>query len=276
MLKMVGRMVIRFAIQRLMMMIILAAVMGGGLICSMNGSRIPGLPSITAVGSLFDWSSEPKAESQVELKTGPQDDIQTDIEDPNAWPEELPAPTQTGSEVTVNTGFEVLTVSEVETSTCTVHLSGPPRKPEIYMGKVVRVSDGDTLVIDSIRPRPDGFIGEVRVRLWGIDAPERSQAGGDESLNALLGMTPRGSTIHVNKVGEDMYDRWLAVVAATADGTAVNTRLVAEGQAYFLSSFEARGNTCLATAQAEAVAAKLGVWANSNAEFPWDYRYRTK
>lgn len=276
MLKMVGRMVIGFAIQRLMMMVILAAVMGGGLMCSMNGGGIPGLPSMPALGSMVDWSSEPKAESQVAQETELQVDTQTDIEDPNAWPEELPAPTQTGSEVTVNTGFEVLTVSEVETSTCTVHLSGPPRKPEIYMGKVVRVSDGDTLVITSIRPRPDGFIGEVRVRLWGIDAPERAQAGGNESLQALEGMTPVGSTIHVNKVGKDMYDRWLAVIAATADGTAVNTRMVAAGQAYFLSSFEARGNTCLATAQAEAVAAKLGVWAIPNAEYPWDYRYRTK
>ena len=273
MIKMVGRMVIGFAIQRLMMMVIIAAVMGGGLMCSMNGG---GLPAVPALGPLVDWSSKPKAESQAELHAETHDDSEVEREDTYAWPEELPVPTRTGAEVTVNTGFEVLTVSEVETSTCTVALSGPPRKPEIYTGKVVRVSDGDTLVINSVAPRPEGIGKEIRVRLWGIDAPERAQMGGDDSLLALMGMTPQGSTILVNKVGKDMYDRWLAVIAATADGTAVNTRLVAEGQAYFLSSFEARGNTCLATAQAEAVAAKLGVWANSNVEFPWDYRYRTK
>ena len=269
MFKMIGRMVLGMAIQRLLMMVVIAAVMGGGLMCSMNGGGIPAVP---ALGSLVDWSSESKLESQVELRTEPQ----ADTVDPSALPEELLAPTQTGTEVTVNTTFEVLTVPEVETSTCTVELSGPPRKGETYIGRVVRISDGDTLVIDSVTPPPEGTGREFRVRLWGIDAPERAQPGGDESLLALQGMTPQGAIIHVNKIGVDLYHRWLAVIATTTDDTAVNTRLVAEGQAYFLSSFEARGNTCLATAQAQAEAARVGVWANPNAERPWDYRRRTK
>ena len=261
MLKMIGRMLIGMAIQRLIMMAVIAAVVGGGLMCSMNGGGIPAVP---ALGSLVDWSSGPRAE----LQTGPEaDTVDSD---------ERPGPTEKSTEVTVDTGFEVLTVPEVETATCTVQNSGPRREPENYTGEVVRISDGDTLVIDSVSPTPEGIEKDIRVRLWGIDAPERAQAGGDESLLALTSMTPQGSAVLVNKVGEDMYGRWLAVIAATADDTAVNTRLVAEGQAYFLSSFEARGNACLATAQVEAVASGVGVWANPNAERPWDYRHRTR
>ena len=134
----------------------------------------------------------------------------------------------------------------------------------------VRVSDGDTLVIQTSE------FGEKRVRLWGIDALESAQPGGKLAQTALQRMTPPGSDVLVNKVGEDMYERWLGIVSVSDDDMAVNTRMVADGQAYYLAAFDASDNACLASAQSEAAAARRGVWSRPDTEKPWDYRYRMK
>lgn len=63
-----------------------------------------------------------------------------------------------------------------------------------YLGKVVAVSDGDTFTMES-----GG--GKVRVRICGIDAPERGQAGYGQAAGVLSNMI-EGKTVHCLQVGE--------------------------------------------------------------------------
>lgn len=51
---------------------------------------------------------------------------------------------------------------------------------ETFSGKVVRVSDGDTVTVLFEEKTP------IRVRIMGIDAPEKKQAFGERSKQAML------------------------------------------------------------------------------------------
>ena len=86
---------------------------------------------------------------------------------------------------------------------------------------VERITDGDTLRCADGR----------RVRLVGIDAPERDQRPfGDAARRALQRLAPEGTrvTLEPGRVRRDQFDRVLAVVRL-ADGTDVNERLIADG-----------------------------------------------
>lgn len=99
---------------------------------------------------------------------------------------------------------------------------------------VVAVIDGDTLDLDA----PDGRHATTRVRLWGINTPERArdgrpaQAGADaatERANALA----YGQAVTVRLEPHRLrgkYGRLLAYVVLP-DGTVLNERLLSEGLA---------------------------------------------
>src|SRR6202048_48280 len=63
-----------------------------------------------------------------------------------------------------------------------------------YLGKVLAVSDGDTFTMEA-----DGA--RVRVRICGIDAPERGQPGYGQATGVLSNMI-EGKTVHCLQVGE--------------------------------------------------------------------------
>ena len=74
-----------------------------------------------------------------------------------------------------------------------------PRAVEEFRGRVVGVSDGDTVRI-LVNEKP------VTVRLQGIDAPELGQSFGSRSKEALSKLVA-GKTVSVRKSGEDQYKR---------------------------------------------------------------------
>ena len=63
-----------------------------------------------------------------------------------------------------------------------------------YLGKVLAVSDGDAFTMEA-----DGA--KVRVRICGLDAPERGQAGYGQAAGVLSSMI-EGKTVHCLQVGE--------------------------------------------------------------------------
>src|SRR5712672_1250499 len=63
-----------------------------------------------------------------------------------------------------------------------------------YLGKVLAVSDGDTFTMEV-----DGA--KVRVRICGIDAPERGQPGYGQAAGVLSNLI-EGKTVHCLQVGE--------------------------------------------------------------------------
>jgi micrococcal nuclease len=90
-------------------------------------------------------------------------------------------------------------------------------------GVVTHVTDGDTLWV-----RPEGGA-PVKVRLQGIDAPERCQAWGPQARDALAARVLRRQ-VQVHTRAKDDYHRTIGTVEL--DGQDVAAWLVREGHAW--------------------------------------------
>lgn len=128
--------------------------------------------------------------------------------------------------------------------------------------KVVGVTDGDT-----IKAIINGF--ETRIRLYGIDAPEKAQSFGQVATSALK-QAITGHAVTVQAIDQDRYGRPVALVFA--DGTNINEIMVRSGNAWVYRQY-CREYFCRSWSTLEATAreAKLGLW-QEEAEPPWNYR----
>jgi endonuclease YncB( thermonuclease family) len=150
----------------------------------------------------------------------------------------------------------------------TAHATGAPYK---LTGKVVRVSDGDTinLLIDNK---------QERIRLASIDAPETahgsSQPGqpfGEASRKNLANYVA-GKTITITCFEKDRYDRHICDIPV--DGTTANRLQVEQGFAW--ANQQAKGkflrDKSLPELEKSARQKKLGLWAEPGAVAPWEWR----
>lgn len=142
--------------------------------------------------------------------------------------------------------------------------SNPITQSNLLSGKVVSVQDGDTLEI-LIDNRP------LRIRLNGIDAPERGQPFGSNAKEALSSRT-FGKVVSIVDHGSDSFDRTLGDVLV--DGQSVNLYLVASGLAWHYSKFS--DDQQLAAAEANARANRIGLWSDHRSVAPWDWRKLSK
>ncbi len=133
-----------------------------------------------------------------------------------------------------------------------------------FSARVARVSDGDTLHLVG----PDGQ--NIKARLYGIDAPELLQAHGEKSREALRQWV-RGKIVRVEEVDTDDYGR--KVVTLWLDSRDINLALVRDGHAWWYR-YHARDRHDLEQAEAEARAARRGLWRAAHQEAPWDWRRR--
>ena len=131
---------------------------------------------------------------------------------------------------------------------------------------VDRVIDGDTI---------DVFVAgqKQRIRLWGIDAPEKDQPLGQASKTHLERIVRPGSTIEVHPVDLDSYNRTVAVTGYPSD-TATNFQMLYSGMAYHSQWPDAQANRCLRQAARLAADLRTGVWAEAptGGIRPWDHR----
>ncbi len=143
-------------------------------------------------------------------------------------------------------------------------------------GKVVAVTDGDTLkVLDSSNT-------QYKVRLTGIDAPEKAQPFGNASRKYLASMVA-GKKVRVESSKSDRYGRVLGKVwvqprdcpscGKTLDA---NHAQVLSGMAWWYRYYakdqspEDRGR--YESAENEAKSRGLGLWSESGATPPWEWR----
>jgi micrococcal nuclease len=125
--------------------------------------------------------------------------------------------------------------------------------------KVIRVSDGDTIEVASLR-HPEA---KDKVRLLGIDAPEPAEKGAKEATNALTELL-KDREIHLEfdepgVVQRDKSNRVLGYVLLNDSN--LNIELVRRGLAKVSSKHGgARFSEELRNAEEEARAAKIGVW----------------
>jgi endonuclease YncB( thermonuclease family) len=134
---------------------------------------------------------------------------------------------------------------------------------EEFVGRVVGVTDGDTLTV--LRARHS-----ERVRLQGVDAPEKRQAYGERARRFTADLA-FDRTVTVRTTGRDRNGRLLAEVVLP-DGRSLNQELVRAGYAWWFRKYSR--DVQLARLEGEARAGRRGLWADQTPEAPWDFRGR--
>ena len=132
--------------------------------------------------------------------------------------------------------------------------------------KVVKVTDGDTVnVLDQTKT-------QHKIRLGGIDAPERSQDFGRKSTENLAKYVA-GQNIEVEYDKRDRYGRIIGKLLK--DGRDINLLQVKDGFAwhykYYQKDQTPLDRTLYSTAEIEARKKKLGLWS-VKAIPPWEWR----
>lgn len=138
-------------------------------------------------------------------------------------------------------------------------------------GRVVGVVDGDTVTVLDDAKR------QHKIRLVGIDAPEKSQAYGQHSKKSLSDLV-FGHTVTVITTKRDRYGR--AIGKILLHNLDVNLEQVRRGLAWFYRQYAneltAQDRHIYADAERSAQRARLGLWSDPNAQAPWQYRRHTK
>lgn len=140
----------------------------------------------------------------------------------------------------------------------------------LLRGKVIRVTDGDTVTVKLQS-------GPIKVRFYGIDAPERDQPHGKEAAS-LLRQQINGKVVELIPVEQDQYDRLVAVVMLGERN--INLEMVARGNAwayrYYLGDFRDDRQYC--EWEATAREQQLGLWRlpAKSKRAPWEWRRRSR
>ncbi|WP_251122153.1 thermonuclease family protein [Escherichia coli] len=146
------------------------------------------------------------------------------------------------------------------------------QSPEL-IGKVVRVLDGDTfeLLVDQQT---------VRIRVTGIDAPEKDQPFGQRSRQSLAGMVD-GNPVAVRVKGKDRYGRTLGAVyakicapSAPCLAVYVNAEQVKTGMAWAYRFHGQAVDPAMLKLETQARSERVGLWSAPNAVEPWKWRHQ--
>ncbi len=110
-----------------------------------------------------------------------------------------------------------------------------------------------------------------RIRLHGIDCPEKRQPFGNRAKQFASALV-FGKTVTVNVLDVDRYGRTVGEVILP-DGQVLNHELVRAGLAWWYRRYAPDDDT-LAQLEADARAAKRGLWADAEPVPPWEWRRR--
>ena len=132
---------------------------------------------------------------------------------------------------------------------------------ETLTGRVIHISDGDTLKILT------KFNKKMKIRLADIDTPESGQPYGKEAKQALSILTlQKQVTIDVQSI--DRYGRTVGLVYVK--GLNVNSELVRQGMAWVYRRYT--NDEKLYALESNAKKEKLGLWSSNNFIEPWLWR----
>ena len=142
---------------------------------------------------------------------------------------------------------------------------------DTLLGKVINVADGDTITV------LDDTNTQHKIRLAGIDAPEKRQAFGNVSKQSLADMVA-GQSVAVEWVKADRYGRKVGkVVLAGQDANLVQVR---RGLAWHYKQYQreqsATDQQSYAAAEIVARTAQVGLWREADPMPPWEFRHKPK
>ena len=134
-----------------------------------------------------------------------------------------------------------------------------------FYGKVVGVSDGDTITVLTT-----GNI-QMKIRLDGIDCPEKKQDFGDRAKQTTSNLC-FGKNVKIVSTKTDRYGRTLGYVYV--DGKCVNEELLKLGLAWHYKQYNK--DKKLSDLEIKARKNKIGIWSMKNPTPPWEYRKSKK
>jgi micrococcal nuclease len=140
----------------------------------------------------------------------------------------------------------------------------PASLAQKFSGKVIGITDGNTITV--LRDRTP-----IKIRLQGIDCPELGRDFGSRAQRVTSELSS-GQVVKVKAQGLDRYGRTLAGVFLP-EGRSLNQELVRQGFAWWHGKYTPHDST-LSGLQAEARAAKRGLWSQPNPIPPWKWRER--
>ena len=136
---------------------------------------------------------------------------------------------------------------------------------ELFQGKVIGISDGDTITV-----LHDGT--QIKIRLYGIDTPERKQAFGSKAKQFTSDQV-FGKTVKVVPMDTDRYGRTVALIQPPDDTVTLNEELVRQGYAWvYRKYFKADFCPDWLTDERTARSSGFGLWADPDPIPPWQYR----
>lgn len=138
-------------------------------------------------------------------------------------------------------------------------------------GKVVGVSDGDTItVLDASKT-------QIKVRLEGIDAPEKAQPFGQKSKEHLSDLV-FGKQVVVESNKTDKYGRTVGKVLV--NGKDANLEQVRSGFAWHYKEYQKEQSpsdrVAYSNAETNAQNIKSGLWRDPKPMPPWEWRHGGK
>ena len=139
---------------------------------------------------------------------------------------------------------------------------------EVLSGRVAKIADGDTLTVLDKSNR------QHKIRLVGIDAPERGQPFGTVSRQNLADLV-FGKKVAVEWHKQDHYQRVLGKVLL--DGKDINLKQVKAGLAWHYTQYDKdlqlADKRLYADAQKAASLKGIGLWGDPAPVAPWDFRH---
>jgi endonuclease YncB( thermonuclease family) len=133
---------------------------------------------------------------------------------------------------------------------------------EPYSAPVIGIADGDTISVLYNGQRE-------RIRLWGIDAPEKRQVFGTKAKRFMADLA-FGKTVSVQPMDIDRWQRTVAIVILP-DGRNLNREIVRAGLAWWYERY-APGDAELERLEIEARRARRGLWTDPDPMPPWECR----
>ena len=129
-----------------------------------------------------------------------------------------------------------------------------------FPAKVIKISDGDTITVLNGKE-------QTKVRLYGIDAPEKKQDYGQRSRQFLASLIA-GQVVEVEPNGKDRYKRTLGIIHHK--GQDINAQMVLNGYAWVYVKY----SRIYVDQEKTAREKKLGLWQSSDPTPPWQLRKR--
>lgn len=134
--------------------------------------------------------------------------------------------------------------------------------PKPFYGKVIKIVDGDTYDVLTADYKT------IRIRMNGIDAPEKKQAYGQKSKEHLSKLC-FGKQVLVKPLKYDRNKRLIAD-SFTEDKKDLGREMVRSGYAWHFKKYSK--DKILADDENHARSIRAGLWADNQPVAPWEFR----